>query len=442
MKIGLVGNMNNNNFAILRYFRDLGVDANLLLYSNDGQGVLDHFAPGADTWEIARWAPFIHQTNIPNSVIVAQDFPYANIIAIRSKLRRLAGLQPCAQRVVTPAEISQTYAGYDRLVASGSTPAALARVGRWLDVFYPYGIGVEFLASSDFSRKLERSIFRKKVYNKMRELQLKGLYGVGTIINTDPAVTGEVLERYGLPSLSQSIPMVYNREKIPEDPQTLKLREIHSVICSSNFTILHHARLMWTRKRSDPRHKIDVESKNSHWLINAFAELCRLRPSVRSRLLIVEYGPDITETKQLVEQLGISGRVTWLPKMSRKELVWILKRVSVGVGEFYSARSLIWGGTGWEALAYGKPLLQAFRFVKGEFERFYGCPPPPMLAVESESDILKQLLFACDYPKAVEELGFGGEKWFNSYNGINLAKKWLNIIIESRASQNGEVKGR
>ena len=38
MKIALLGNMNNNNFALLRYFRDLGFDAHLLLFKNDGTG--------------------------------------------------------------------------------------------------------------------------------------------------------------------------------------------------------------------------------------------------------------------------------------------------------------------------------------------------------------------------------------------------------------------
>ena len=36
---------------------------------------------------------------------------------------------------------------------------------------------------------------------------------------------------------------------------------------------------------------------------------------------------------------------------------------------------MIWGGTGWEALASGKPFLQAFHFSDGEFEKLYGYPP-------------------------------------------------------------------
>ena len=82
MKLGLIGNMNNNNFAMMRYFRDLGADAHLLLYSNDGKDSLNHFTPEADTWEIEQWTPFIHQTDIPNALVAAFDFPLSTAIGL------------------------------------------------------------------------------------------------------------------------------------------------------------------------------------------------------------------------------------------------------------------------------------------------------------------------------------------------------------------------
>ena len=93
MKVGLIGNMNNNNFALMRYFRDLGVDAHLLLYSNDGKNELSNFKPESDTWNINQWTPYIHQTKIPNSVIAALEFPLSWILAMRYKCRFLLGLQ-------------------------------------------------------------------------------------------------------------------------------------------------------------------------------------------------------------------------------------------------------------------------------------------------------------------------------------------------------------
>ena len=62
MKIGIIGNMNNGNFSLMRYFRDLGFDAYLLLYSNDGKGNSKHFRPESDSWEIKKWNKYIIKT--------------------------------------------------------------------------------------------------------------------------------------------------------------------------------------------------------------------------------------------------------------------------------------------------------------------------------------------------------------------------------------------
>jgi len=105
MKIGLIGNMNNNNFAMMRYFRDLGADAHLLLYSSEGKGTLSHFTPEADTWELGRWAPFIHQTDIPNAPVAAFDFPLSTVVGVWSELRRLTGAQDSAVSAVTRAQL-------------------------------------------------------------------------------------------------------------------------------------------------------------------------------------------------------------------------------------------------------------------------------------------------------------------------------------------------
>ena len=47
----------------MRYFRDLGIDAHLILFKNDVTSSQSHFKPEFDTWEIEKWAPFIHYVN-------------------------------------------------------------------------------------------------------------------------------------------------------------------------------------------------------------------------------------------------------------------------------------------------------------------------------------------------------------------------------------------
>lgn len=434
MKIGLIGNMNNNNFALMRYFRDLGADAHLLLYSNDGKRTLSHFTPDADTWEIERWAPFIHQTDIPNAPIAAFDFPFSTVVWLWSELRRLKGALGCSVGAVTQAQIRRAYRGYDRLIASGTTPATLARIDRALDLFYPYAMGVEFFGSYEFSAAARGPMHRRFLYNALRRQQLRGLSSARCVVSTDREVTGNVLAQAGVPSIQQTIPMVYNLEKNPESPPTSVLADAHRTLQGTGVSLLHHARLMWKKRESYSDEEHLLSTKNSDWLIRAFAALVAARPCLSPRLFIVEYGPDVEATKRLVEQLGVHESVTWLPKMARRELMWLLGRVSVGVGEFYNPRCMIWGGTGWETLASGKPMLQGFRFEEGEFENFYGYPPPPMLQVSTEADVLKHLLFVADHADKAAEIGTRAREWFDTYNGIKLATKWLALVKDSTAS--------
>ena len=59
-KVALIGNMNNNNFTLLRILRDNKIDAHLFLYSNET------FQPQADTKNYLNWRSYIHNLNISN----------------------------------------------------------------------------------------------------------------------------------------------------------------------------------------------------------------------------------------------------------------------------------------------------------------------------------------------------------------------------------------
>jgi hypothetical protein len=441
VKIGLIGNMNNNNFAMMPYFRDLGADAHLLLYSNDGTGSLRHFTPEADTWEIQRWAPYIHQTDVPNAPIAAFDFPVSTALSWWSSARRATGAHYYRVPAVSRSQLRRAYGTYDRLIASGSTPAALGRIGRRLDLFYPYSIGVEWLGSYEVAANLRGPLSRRLLYAQLRRRQSRGLSRARCVVCTDREMTGAVLASIGIDFLQQTIPMVYNRAPVPAAAPTSMLADTMVHVQSAGFSMLHHARLMWRPNSQYSDAENHKATKNSDWLFHAFAKLVAARPLLKPRLFVVEYGPDVAATKELVSQLGIQDWVSWLPKMTRKELLWLLGRVSVGVGEFMNLRCMIWGGTGWEALASGKALLQGFRFDEGEFEQCYGFPPPPLLQVRSQSDVLDRLLFAADHPEQAALIGQRAKAWFDTHNGISLAKKWLALVLGSEESSDEATFG-
>jgi hypothetical protein len=75
--------------------------------------------------------------------------------------------------------------------------------------------------------------------------------------------------------------------------------------------------------------------------------------------------------------------------------------------------------------------LQGFNFGAGEFEQIYGYPAPPMLDVHRKEDILPNLIDMADSIDKRDEIGQGGKQWFDQYNGIGLAKQWLDLLVAS-----------
>jgi hypothetical protein len=440
MKIALIGNMNNNNFALMRYFRMLGVDAHLLLYSNDGKGELSHFKPECDTWNIEKWQPYIHQTNIPNIPVAGLCFPLSWLVAFRSIFLTLLGCKGEWNLPVSNREIKKCYTGYDSYIGSGITPATFARANLILDIFYPYAIGVEFFSDPEFLRKLSKNtFFRNWLTNSVRKWQSKGIIEARHTLSIECGNTFDTLSRLPISPLKLSIPMVFNQEDILTSNINIKIEYVLKLIKKSNFVIMHHARLIWKKSNFISKENWKNINKNNNWLIESFSDFVENRRDLNPILILFEYGPDVNSTKNLVNEFGLNQYVVWLPIMDRRELMCIIPHISVGVGEFYEIPKMIWGGTGWEVLASGKPLLQGFNFEPGEFEQNYGYPPPPMLPVRNQEDILGHLLEMADHPAKREDIGQRAKAWFDEYNGVGLAKKWLELL-RKEGSLEGKAK--
>ena len=115
MRVALIGNMNNNYFSLMRYLRDAGVDAELLLFADE----LNHFLPENDTWDIDKWKLYIKQTKI-NGGALGQYFK------------------------MSAADIRREFEGYDYYIGCGFTPAYFYKAGMKLDLFTPYCVGIEY----------------------------------------------------------------------------------------------------------------------------------------------------------------------------------------------------------------------------------------------------------------------------------------------------------
>lgn len=435
LKVALIGNMNNNNFALMRYFHDLGVDAHLLLYANENTGSLSHFIPENDSWNMKKWGKYIHHTNVPNAPIAALDAPLSLLIGLVSYIKVLLGLKASSVFSVSSQEISATYTGYDLLIGSGLTPATLIRIGKALDVFYPYSGRVEFLESPEFlNRILKGGLIEKIILTIIQKKQTLGIRRAKFVFSGDSGVTQDTLRGIGVAPILLAAPIVYNGEEPSLCLMTDCIKSAFYAIDSCAISIFHHSRVMFSNDGKFDDSIWELENKHTDWVIISFASLLKARPNIKIVLIMVDYGPDVISAKKLIADLGIANQVVWLPKMGRRELMCIISRVSICCGEFYSYRKMLWGGAGWEVLASGKPLIQGFNFEEGEFNRIYGYPPPPMLPVRAEEDVLKHLLFVADHPEQAAQIGERAREWFNTYNGIALAKKWLELVTDPAES--------
>ncbi len=428
MKVAFLGNMNNNNFAMMRYFRDLGVDAHLVLFANR-----TFYVPENDTWDIDKWNPYIHHIDFydtPASVL-GKKFP----VNIHFFLKRIfasirKNTNPLAYRSVSKHKIESCVAGYDKFIGSGLSGALISRIGKRLDIFYPYSSGIEYLGNKRMRSNMNHPNFIKRyLTNKIANIQKASIKESKICTTGDLGLSKQTYDEIGVPFIPLNVPMLYNQETEPPDKELGgKIKRIKRKIETCDYSILVHSRQLWINTGEYSNEEWDMQSKHNEWLFKCFADFIKMRQGKNSKLFALEHGTDVKASKQLCHQLGIEKNVVWLPKMTRKELMLLISSCDIGVGEFYKLRNTIWGGTGWEVLASGKPLLQGFNFNEGEFELSFGYPPPPMLPVKEEKDILNHLLDMYDNPEKAKTIGEGAVKWFNQYNGVSLAKKWLDLL--------------
>lgn len=409
-KVAIVGNMNNSGFALLRYFRDLGADAYLLPYASDGHGNVSHFSPEADTWHPDRWGSFIRPLDVPNTS------------------RALLGANGTLWSRRARAKLNADLSEYVHFVGSGMAPALFQTLGRQLDIYFPYGTGIEFYGDIEFNRQMHRSMLRRCSHAVIRHLQARGIRSTRHCLNAEMSLTKASFDRIGKSFERLAIPAVYNAEHLP-DFVPEGLTSAVARMRASDLSMFCCARLLWVRDPLFGESAWQSFTKNSDWMFQGLAQFLRQHPGSRPLLAVVEYGPDVEASKQLVRDLGLQDHVMWLPMMPRREIMLLLEAADVGIGEFYRDPGVIWGGTGWEILAAGRPLVQSFNFSVEGFTAEFGHAPPPILDVSSVDGLARHLEALYVDPVGRRRIGQQSLAWFNQFNGISLARRWLARLV-------------
>ena len=389
MKIALIGNMNNNFFSMLRYFHDLEMDATLFLFKNEQA----HFFPENDTWEMSKWEKHIIQTDLYNG------FTKKNASLL----------------YVSKSKVKKMFEPYDFLIGCGSSPIYIHRAGLKLDLFVPYASGVEysFLNKNSISKMLGSGISKLL---QVRAISKSVLYSVSF-----EKETINKLKKLKQDILPLGMPMLYNNEK--PISHSKYLNDIIDILNKHKLVVFSHVSHIWKN--------IPKEWRNSYTrndvLIISFSKYLKHRKTEKPLLVLLEYGPDVIYSKQLIKELNIEEHVLWLKLMSRKEIMVLLNYVDIGAGKLGGLT--IWGGVGWEFLSKGVPFFWNLKVTNTEYTELTSNPMPKIFKDTSEFDITNHLLCFEKNPDKYKKIGNDLKIWFEKYGGIGLAKIWRDNIL-------------
>ncbi len=419
MKIALLGNMNNSNFCVMRYLRDLGLDAYLLLYTNE----LEHFTPPCDTYQMEKWSKYIVQTDLANGDLLNYVF------TSRKKIRKVLS-------------------GYDFYIGHGSAPAWFYKAKMKLDIFIPYSVGVEWIFQDSLklnwtnSKALKRSLFNlirtalkltwQNPYKICRGFSLmlyKNFQVKGLKNNTRQAISMDVasidtLTALGVPVKHYGVPGLYKLEEYRVEDQALQ----PYIDRMKRSPMVLYSHVAHNYKNVVPLFDI----KKNYLLIEGFADFVKRTGNTGALLVLHSYGDDVNESKRLIDRLNITEQVLWIPLILRKSLINLLSFAHIGGGEF---GGVIWGSTGWEFLATGVPFFQSVDLTEKEFESIYKMPMPPIINVDTPSAISKHLEDCFNNPETYRKRGEEGKQWYEQYSGISLALAYKKLILEIYAER-------
>ncbi|GIQ74343.1 hypothetical protein BraRD5C2_27830 [Bradyrhizobium sp. RD5-C2] len=171
---------------------------------------------------------------------------------------------------------------------------------------------------------------------------------------------------------------------------------------------------------------------NSSWLkgndvmIRAAAEVAR--ETRNFKLVFVEWGQEVADSKDLIGELGLSELVEWIPTMSKREL-WQRYCVSHAVVDQFVVPAL--GGVGFETMALGVRLISAID--QQQTAMFFG-QEPPLLAAGSIAECAARIREVIQDPLDAQGRGQAASQWMSTYHSAERivalqCKAYSNLLV-------------
>jgi hypothetical protein len=395
LKIAAIGNQNNNHFSLVRYLRDAGFDADLLLTDAEQE----NFHPRCDAYDLS-YSSFTKQLSWGS---------------VRSFVK------------TSKKQLVDDLGTYDILIGTGLAPAYVSKAGMRLDVFDPYGGDIQSLLTYKIvpPHYIHQDLL--SVYHQRRGISQSRVIHAGKMnfeYESNLQKSSKTSDRW-----YEFMPMVYAPqynflERVDNFPCTHWQEEFKRIRNRCDLMIFFCA-------RNNFRNPKDTNAKGIDIFIEGYYRFCKSNPSIKSIAIFTEYGKDVEKAKRLTHKLGIKEKSVWLPKMYRKDLMVGVSLSDVCCGQF--GISWIQNGTILEALVASKPLITWRDSVQyADQEGLY-----PIYNANSSEEIASRLEEHVADPIRGREMGLEGRLWYEE----RVVKKTLDKychFISKRAEELGK----
>lgn len=174
---------------------------------------------------------------------------------------------------------------------------------------------------------------------------------------------------------------------------------------------------------------------NASWLkgndvLIAGAALAAAR-GLQFRLVFVDWGEDVGESRKMIERLGLASRVHWVRPLPRRSL-WPVVCGAVAVLDQFSAPAF--GGVGLESMALGKRVVS--KLAGGDPTPFFKNEPPFLAAANAE-DVAAAIAQILDDVPDRAGLGAAGQKWMMTEHGASRQMAQQFAVFEDLVAAHG-----
>jgi hypothetical protein len=399
MKIACIGNMNNMMFCLTRYLRDRGYDASLLTLNSEPS----HFSPEADSYNdlYKTYTRELSWSKFPSTLY--------------DKTKR---------------EILDEVRNFDFFIAADVAPAYLAKAGIRTDIFIPYGSDIHTIPHLNILDAPIRKIHKYHQLKKYQRLAIKNARYI-SLETTNPQFKDQFVDSLEIGGilLDVTCPFIYypqyeNGEmeeyklKSKIYPEFLKIRE------KSDLMVFQHSRQEWNEDGSMEVSKY-IWSKGNDKLIRGFKMFVDSHATLKSSLILFEYGTQVDLSKKLVKDLDLENKVFWFPISSRKDIMTGISLADMGIGEL--AMSWFTYGAILEFMALGIP------FAHNRQDDLYSAKNGnlyPMLYAKNEFEIEATFNQWLNNKELVVQMGNKAKLWFKE-NVVESTLKLYSTIIDN-----------